>query len=113
MPSSGNQIVGWKAWYDGAIYNSKEHSWKDLPNDGLQVVVLYTNKRLRSDDGWCRRIWSGVDYYWTTPESGSEIFCGDENPTERYPGAIIKRGKWIPLERYEKIRQEANASLEF
>ena len=114
MPSKGNQVIGWRVWYeDSTVYNSKEHHWKDLPNDGLQIVVLYMNKRLKHTKGWCRCMRSSSDYYWTTLESGLEIFCGDESPTERYPGAVVKRGKWMPITEFEKIRVEANNSLEF
>ena len=108
------KIIGWRVWYaDGTRYSSKENEWSFLPDDGLQIVVLYKNKRLKHAEGWYRSIWSSCDYYWTTPKSGLEVFCSNERPQERYPGAVIKYGKWMPVGEFEKIRVEANASLEF
>ncbi len=110
---SDHKFIGWRAWYENnQIFDSITTQWKDLPNDGLLAVVIY-QKFVRPNGERTRRTWSGVDYYWTTPESGLEVFCGDEEPSARYPGAIVKRGKWVPILEMERVNQEAREAKDF
>lgn len=91
-------IIGWRAWYESEVYDSRTHTWEEIPDDGIQVVYFYKS------DG--RRLHgSGYSSYFKNPWG----FNMDE-PREvikRYPEAIIKRGKWIDLERLEEIEREA------
>ena len=71
------------------------------------------HKFIRVNGEHYRRTWSGTDYYWTTPESGLEVFCGDEEPSKRYSGAIVKRGKWVPILEMQKVNKETLDATEF
>jgi len=104
--------VGWRAWFDnGDVYCSRDTDWKDIPDDGVQYVMDYDAEL--SSDGNYRGILSGYDYYWITPESGFEVFGGHEHPGDRYPGAIIKRGKWMPSVKFEDLRRKVVESTCF
>ena len=97
--------IRWRVWYDdGAIYASDEHSWADLPDDGVLVRIIYYA------DG-TKQIQQGTDYYYEAPHFSGEPVLGagmDKDEIEkRYPGAIIKRGRWCPDEFYKKIVAEA------
>lgn len=108
-------IVGWKAWYsDGKKYGGKTLSdWKQLPDDGLLIVMLYYNRF--STDGTLRykRIMMGNDFYWCHPGNMDNIYAqGDEGETEikkRYPQASIKRGAWTDDAHFQMIIDQAMA----
>lgn len=106
--------IGWRVWFEaGKVFDSKTSSWKDLPDDGVIIVVVYHQKRLRSGDGHYRTRYANQDYYWTMPNAPDEIFCSNENPLERYPDAVVKRGKWVPYDEYEKTCDKAMNTIEF
>lgn len=106
-------IIGFRTWYENdKVYDSKSTTWKELPDDGLIVVILYENKRLRSDDGYYRRILSNKSFYWVMPDNPLDVFYDDENPTKRYPGAIIKLGKWVDYDQYEAVTVTAMETIE-
>ncbi|MHA2279266.1 MAG: hypothetical protein ACXAC5_00020 [Promethearchaeota archaeon] len=107
-------IIGFRAWYENSqVFDSKTITWENLPDDGLIVVILYENKRLRSGDGHYRRICSNKNYYWIVLPNLLDVFYDDDNPVERYPGAIVKRGKWVPYAEYEAVTKEAMETIEF
>jgi hypothetical protein len=107
------QIIGWKVWYeDGQVFDAKTYEWKNIPDDGVLLVMLYQEKRDTSGYRY-RIIHQGNDYYWTTPSSGLEVFSSNEHPGERYPGAIIKRGKWVPIVEYTQTVKKALEDREF
>ena len=50
-------MSGWRVFYDGGrMFDSDSASWEALPDDGLQVVVVYLEQG--------ERILSGHDYYF-------------------------------------------------
>lgn len=96
------RVIAWRVWYEDAVYDSRTHEWSDLPDDGVQVMVLW-----KSD--FRRMICCGDSSYWKLGDLYASNM--DEPPAvaERYPGAEIKRGKWLELSKYETIRQAAAA----
>lgn len=42
FPSPGRDLRAWRVYYDqGRIYESTNHSWEDLPEWGVQFVLLW------------------------------------------------------------------------
>lgn len=120
MPTCSSQkannqtILGFRVWYENdQIFDSKTTTWEVLPDDGLIVVMLYENKRLKSGTGYYRKICSNQSYYWVVPPNNLDVFYDDDNPIERYPGAVVKRGKWVPYAEYETAIKKAMEALEF
>ena len=114
------RILGWAAWVDTKtgteIYSSKETEWADLPDDGIIFIMLYKDE----GDGQVENLtrythrenMSGVDHYFMAPHSSGMPIYGSNNDSitsikKRYPGAIIKKGKWIPHELFQQIRMDA------
>lgn len=98
----------WRVWYDdGTVYDSCRRDWAGLPDDGLLVKMLYY------DDG-TRQIQQGADYYFVAPHAEGDIHGASSAPLEvirrRYPGAIVKRGRWAPDGYYRRICEEAHSS---
>ena len=107
-------MTGWRAYYVGGLtFSSEEDEWADLPDDGLLVVVIYTEREsLDGDIHVHRRIRAGFDWYFHVPDSDLYAANNDE-PDEirkRYPGAILKRGKWAGEEEYRTVYETAEAS---
>ena len=101
--------MSWRAWFDNdSIYTSRDSKSADLPGDGLLVRMLYY-------EGGGKQIQQGVDFYYEAPHSSGEsiLGCGMDKDEieERYPGAIIIRGRWAPDEYYKRIVAEAMASV--
>lgn len=101
-------FLGWRCWYsDGEVYSSDEYEWEELPDDGLLVRMLYF------EDGY-REIQQGMDYFYVAPHhSGEPIFgagMDKDEIEERYPDAVIVRGKWAPHDYYRNIVDEAMSS---
>lgn len=99
--------VGWRAWYDnGVVYDSRTTQWRDLPTDGLQVVVLYMDEE-HSPGRPYRQIIMGMDYVWP---SGND-YTGKEGsqPAGVNPG-ILKRGRWMSDSAYADVVTAALAS---
>jgi hypothetical protein len=103
-----NYIIGWRIWYDdGLTYNSREHAWKDVPDDGVLCRMLYFK------DG-SRQIQQNYDFYFEAPHSSGIIYgAGDhkDDIPKRYPDAEIKRGRWAPLGFYYTIVRQAMEAL--
>jgi hypothetical protein len=95
MINTDSFTTAWIAYYDNgtatpSIYNSVNHTLVDLPDDGFQAMRLWYH------NGTGRYI-SGNDYYFFSEHPSGLIF-GQTNDSyesivERYPNAIIKRGK--------------------
>lgn len=87
--------IAWVAYYDNgtatpSTYNSVDNTLIDLPEDGFQAMKIWYV------DGTSRYI-AGNDYYFFVNHQGGLIF-GQSNDTyesivQRYPNALIKRGK--------------------
>ena len=85
------EIVGWIAYYaDSSRYYSDETLWRALPDDGLQIVMLYQRDGNRAQ-------LSGYDRYF----KAGNLYAGNNDPPDdikrRYEIADedIKRGKWV------------------
>jgi hypothetical protein len=91
----------WRVWYDGGrVFDSDEISWEALPDDGVQFVRVDVEGL-----GW--RTMDGCDWYF---KAGDLIACNNDAPDEilrRYPGAILKRGRWTSDEETTRIHAEA------
>ena len=95
-------VVGWRVWYDGGrTFDSRTMQWADLPDDGLQVMVVYYANGNRSME-------SGNDIYFEAPgKSGGLIYGSSLEPKRhilvRYPKAIVKKGRWTT---YQEITDQ-------
>ena len=93
------EYQGWRAWFDdGSVYDSEETpEWSQVPEDAVLVRIIYYT------DG-TRQIQQGLGYYYEAPHhSGESIFGAGSNRREirrRYPGAVLKRGRWAPDDYY-------------
>lgn len=92
----------WRVWYtNGRTFDSDDTDWRALPDDGVLAV------RLLFGEG--QQTIYGHDHYFHVP--GTDLFGGSDDPVEeiheRYPGAIVKRGKWAPTEEWRTVKREA------
>ena len=97
--------IGWRVWVDGGlIFDSREHTWEDVPGDG--IIEMYVYK-----EGDYRESLCGHTYYYIAPHLEGFIYDSDNDPPDkikkRYPGAIVKRGKRVPSEVMFRIQKEA------
>lgn len=94
------RVIAWKAWFaGGAAYCSSGTRWEELPSDGMLGVVTVFDERHTGTGERLRRVINGRDWYWTAPAPDGETIYGysDDDPEEirdRYPGAVLVRGKW-------------------
>jgi len=110
------KVIGWRAWYaDGSKYDSKTTKWKDLPEDGVLVVVLYFDDK-RPDGKLLRRINTGGDWYFKAKGLEGPIY-GQNNDTpeeneKRYGESIsLKRGKWSDDATMQQAEKEASEAV--
>lgn len=99
-------VIGWRAWFDnGRVYDSRQHTWSDLPDDGVLVIMLY-------HASGTKRILSGSDYYFLAQHPEGPIYGQDRNPPDpaRFVDLQEKRGRWVPDHVQERAEHEANAS---
>ena len=113
------RILGWTAWVDTGkrvrVYSSKKTKWESLPDDGIIFIMLYKDEGDGLEENIShptrRESLAGNDYYFQAPHHAGVVYGSSNDPLEeiatRYPGAIIKRGKWVPHELFEQIRVEA------
>ena len=99
------KVIGWRVWVDGGkVYDSRHNTWDSVPFDGIIQMVTYKESNYRE-------MFSGHDYYFHAPHPKGTIYgCNNDSLEEiekRYPGAIIKRGKWVPPEEMARIQKEA------
>lgn len=105
-------VSSWRVWYNDLStkideYNSVDHDFSDLPEDGFQAMRIWYN------DGRCRFI-SGNDYYFFAAHPSGTIF-GQTNDAyqdivDRYPEVIIKRGKHTTDDIMIQINQLMNSA---
>jgi hypothetical protein len=103
-------ILGWRCWYEGdAVYQGRTFTeWQALPADGVIHVMVYYDQNDRSGKP-LRMSLQGHDHYFLTPNG----VLGSNNDTladikQRYPGASIKRGKWVLADEQQKINKLAS-----
>ena len=96
------ELIGWKAFYDdGKQYSSKEISCKDVPLNGLLVVVEFYN------DG-SRQKHFNKDFYVFEEE---KIYgTNDIHPYLSKLGNI-KYGRWSSDEMFNQIINEADKTI--
>lgn len=105
--------VTWRAWTESGCFDSSEHEFEDLPDDGiLFIMVYYANEKGRI----VRRQLSGDDWYFCQRKPGRADLIGSnrhdpESTARRYPGCIIKRGKWTDDLTFQEVQLEAMASV--
>lgn len=98
------RVIGWKAYYaDGNVYNSKDSKWGDIPDDGLVALLLFQSDVDRFGRP-IRVIRNGSDWYFS---DGDQLFGSNSDPDYinqyRYPQCQFKRGKWVPLDKYNEL----------
>lgn len=107
------KVIGWRAWYAGGRkYSSKSSTWEELPKDGVIQIYLFMDERNKSSRMPYRRGMAGSDYYWHVP--GEDVYgacnADEMGPNEillRYPGALIKKGKWVSEQEYDAVIKES------
>lgn len=102
----------WKVFYENEVYNSDDHVWEELHDDGIVSVVVFqgfvpeSNPRRRY-----RRIADGFDWYFFYQDT---LICNNdtlEQNKKRYPEAThFKRGKWVSDKRFKEISKLAQQS---
>jgi len=96
MNNTDSYTISWRCWYNNlqseiVEYTSLNSTLDNLPEDGFQAM------RLWFADGNSKVI-SGNDYYFFY-EHPTGIIYGQTNDTpetinSRYPGALIKKGRY-------------------
>lgn len=82
----GESCVAWVAWLDGnAVYFSHKNRWEDIPNIGMQMLMLYYENAKRA-------VFKNYDEY--VLEEGKESKLGLMIPFEEYE-EIIDRGHCV------------------
>jgi len=98
-------VISWRAWYDGGrVFTSEDTQWEDLPEDGVQAVMLceqgtYKGRHLA-------QILMARDTYF---KAGDIYGCNDLPPDvvrQRYPGAQVKLGRWTTVDDIHRIEAE-------
>lgn len=111
------QVVGWKVWVVTPQSEVKTLTGRTLaacrsvPDDGVLVWMLYYDRFNTSGDVRYRRIEQGSDTYFCAPGM-SDVLYGhsDDKPDTvkaRYPGAVVKLGKWADDATYRRVVNEA------
>ena len=92
-------VLGWIAWFDTKEkYTSKETTWGDLPSDGCLIVNVFS--KIEGQPNILCLTMTSDDYYFRQ-ETEEGVVYGSNNHTDnadRYPGAIVLRGKWATEE---------------
>ncbi|MBN2012845.1 hypothetical protein JW960_26180 [candidate division KSB1 bacterium] len=80
---------GWEIYYnDGRIFNSKTAKWRDLPVDGVLIVLIWHDYHVPG----CRQkdILVGLDYYYYSNVNN----WGATNNYDDVRRKNFKRGVW-------------------
>lgn len=99
------KVLGWRFYIDGGfVFDSRNNNWNEVSSDGVIIGYLYKEQGYKEE--MC-----GSDRYFQAPHSEGIIY-GHSNDSEqeikkRYPGAVVKRGKWVPPEVFSRIQKEA------
>lgn len=96
--------IKWTVWYDGGRrFDSSDTRWEDLPDDGVLYVAV---KRTQGYMGLC-----GSDYYF---KSGEIVGMNNDPPEDtlaRYPGAVLKRGRWTTEDEMRDVETLAQIEM--
>ena len=106
-------VTAWRAYYtDDRAFASTETPWRDLPDDGVLLVRLYYDEFTRGGDVRYTKSLSGDDHYFHVP--GTDLFGCNNDPIPeiraRYPGAVVKRGKWTTHAEMQRVKADAKAA---
>lgn len=96
------KIISWKIWYSNKTFDSTQGSWKEAPDNDVQIIVFYFDKK----DGLgrpTRRIMSGNDYYSLDED---ENFYESFDDISKVKGHV-KYGKWTNDDNIKKIIKES------
>ena len=97
-------VAGWRAYYPDEAYAADDTEWRDLPDEGVQVIVLYYEEHATEGVRY-RKLLDGHDYYYHVPDS--DVF-GETNDRDEIPNeAIVHQGLEIPDADFQNIKQEA------
>jgi len=106
------KVIGWVIYYgDGRVISSKKSTPKNLPDDDVQIRMLYFDEICKSNGYHNTEIQNGSDYYFFAPSQHGVIYGASNDTIEeimrRYPGAIVTRGKWMEHEANELLVRAA------
>lgn len=108
------KVIAWKAWFaGGVVFCSDGVTWDELPDDGMLGLVTVFDERNTANGIRLKRHVDGCDWYWQAPGLDGEPIFGysDDDPDEirdRYPGAVVKRGKWTSDPEMSRVIDEMN-----
>lgn len=116
--------MGWRVWVEDfdlaagyRVYRGVQEDWALLPNDGVLCVMIYFDDNAPSGMP-LRRIATSSDSYFMFIGPDGHWAIGDNNETVaevliRYPGAIVKRGKWTSDQIMQRVSGVAMESRVF
>lgn len=101
------KIIGWKIYYaDGTkICGKTRQDWDAAPNDGVQCIMIYSDRFDTTGTIRYRTVMASQDYYFMAAGVKSDfIACNNNTDNEvRYPGCSIKKGQWTDEENFDSI----------
>lgn len=103
------RVLGLLVYYDGgSVYRvTTPDQWAAMPDFGVIEAVIYF-------DGGRRNTLGGNRFYFYAPHPDGPIWASMNAETkkeieEKYPGAIVKQGKWVPETTMERVSAQAIA----
>ena len=99
-----NAVAGWRAFYPDEVYASTGTEWRDLPDEGVQVIVLFYEEHAAEGVRY-RKLLDGDDFYYHILDT--DVFGSEMDPDEIPDEAIVKEGLEIPDNEFFNIKQEA------
>ena len=97
-------VAGWRVFYPDEVYAADDTEWRALPDEGVQVIVLYYEEHAAAYVHY-RKLLDGHDYYWHVPDSDE---FGETNDCDEIPDeALVKKGLEIPDNEFFNTKQEA------
>jgi hypothetical protein len=109
------EYLGWRAFYDDmSVYCSREHTWAELPEDGVLVVMVYMKDAATGD---LRKRALEASFYFIQEQNDGRppLISQSEESVEairkRYPRASIKVGRWTDEETWSRVEKTAFESV--
>ena len=97
-------VAGWRVFYPDETYAGDDIEWRDLPDEGVQVIVLYYEE-FATEGVRYRKLLDGDDFYYHVP--GTDVF-GSTNDRDEIPDeALVKAGLELPDEDFHTIKDRA------
>lgn len=98
-------VEAWFAYYPDEVHASAVSEWGDLPDEGVQVIVLYFDEYTADGAVQYRKLLDGDDLYWHVPDT--DEFGSTNDPTEIPNNALVKRGLEVEDGAFEDIKERA------